>query len=77
MWMKTGTVYWFSKEKGYGFVEPDDGGGDIFVPRAVVNQAGMAILAEGQKLRFSLETDGAIASAIQALGPSHRHSQRV
>ena len=77
MWMKTGTVYWFSKEKGYGFVEPDDGGGDIFVPQAVINQAGLASLAEGQKLRFSLETDGSIASAIQALGPTQRYIQNI
>jgi len=50
----TGTVKWFNPEKGYGFIQPDDGGKDAFVHISAVEQAGMRSLNEGQKVNYSL-----------------------
>ena len=47
---QTGVVKFFNGEKGYGFIKPDDGGGDIFVHITAVEQAGLPALAEGQKV---------------------------
>ncbi|MBM3608758.1 MAG: cold-shock protein [Alphaproteobacteria bacterium] len=55
--MATGTVKWFNEQKGYGFIQPDDGGKDVFVHISAVEQAGMRGLAEGQKIVFELVTD--------------------
>ncbi|HWE99178.1 MAG TPA: cold-shock protein [Caulobacteraceae bacterium] len=55
--MKTGTVKWFNGQKGFGFIQPDDGGQDVFVHISAVERAGMAGLHEGQKLSFELERD--------------------
>ena len=55
--MATGTVKWFNSEKGYGFVEPDDGGKDVFVHISAVQRSGMDGLAEGQKISYELSTD--------------------
>ncbi|MBL1147409.1 MAG: cold-shock protein [Pseudomonadota bacterium] len=54
---KTGTVKWFNDQKGYGFIQPDDGGGDIFVHISAVQKAGMHTLLEGQKVTFDLQED--------------------
>lgn len=54
---KTGTVKWFNDQKGYGFIQPDDGGGDIFVHISAVQKAGMHTLLEGQKVSFDLQED--------------------
>lgn len=53
--MAVGTVKWFNAQKGYGFIEPDDGSKDVFVHVSAVERAGMDGLAEGQKLTFELE----------------------
>ncbi len=55
--MPTGTVKWFNSIKGYGFIEPDDGGKDVFVHISAVEQAGMETLNEGQKISYELETE--------------------
>ncbi len=51
--MPTGTVKWF-RAKGYGFIGPDDGGGEIFVHLSAVVEAGLSILTEGQKVEYEV-----------------------
>ena len=53
--MSVGTVKWFNSAKGYGFIEPEDGGADVFVHITAVQASGMDGLEEGQKLSFDLE----------------------
>lgn len=55
--MTTGTVKWFNSTKGFGFIQPDNGGPDAFVHISAVERAGMRDLAEGQKVSYELETD--------------------
>lgn len=55
--MATGTVKWFNTQKGYGFIQPDDGGSDIFVHISAVEQAGMRTLNEGQKVNYEEQQD--------------------
>lgn len=55
--MSTGTVKWFNETKGFGFIQPDDGGKDVFVHVSAVERAGLRGLAEGQKVNYELETD--------------------
>jgi cold shock protein len=55
--MSTGTVKWFNGTKGYGFIQPDDGGADVFVHISAVERAGLQSLNEGQKLSYELERD--------------------
>jgi CspA family cold shock protein len=55
--MQIGTVKWFNGQKGFGFIQPDDGGSDVFVHASAVERAGMSALQEGQKLGFELERD--------------------
>lgn len=55
--MANGTVKWFNHEKGYGFIQPDDGGKDAFVHISAVEQAGLNDLREGQKVSFELVSD--------------------
>lgn len=52
--MPTGTVKWFNKVKGFGFIQPDDGSKDVFVHISAVERAGLGNLAEGQKVSFDL-----------------------
>jgi len=54
--MANGTVKWFNAEKGYGFIEPADGGKDVFVHISAVERAGLRSLNDGQKVTFDLET---------------------
>jgi CspA family cold shock protein len=55
--MATGTVKWFNPAKGFGFIQPDGGGQDVFVHISAVERAGMSDLQEGQKISFELEDD--------------------
>ncbi|WP_029351346.1 cold-shock protein [Bosea sp. 117] len=55
--MVTGTVKWFNSQKGYGFVQPDNGGSDVFVHISAVERAGMTSLSDGQKISFEIESD--------------------
>jgi CspA family cold shock protein len=55
--MQTGTVKWFNTEKGFGFIQPEQGGGDVFVHISAVERAGISSLREGQKLSFEIERD--------------------
>jgi cold shock protein len=55
--MPSGTVKWFNTQKGFGFIQPDDGGKDIFVHISAVEKAGLKGLNDGQKLSFELVTD--------------------
>ena len=52
--MATGTVKWFNTTKGFGFIQPDDGGKDVFVHISAVQAAGWKTLNEGQKVAFEL-----------------------
>jgi CspA family cold shock protein len=54
--MPTGKVKWFNSQKGYGFIQPDDGSKDVFVHISAVERAGLRNLNEGQKVSFDLET---------------------
>ena len=53
--MPTGTVKWFNPAKGYGFIEPEDGGKDAFVHISAVERAGLNTLQEGQKVSYELQ----------------------
>jgi len=55
--MTTGTVKWFNGQKGFGFIQPSDGGTDVFVHISAVERAGLTGLAEGQKVSFEAKTD--------------------
>jgi CspA family cold shock protein len=55
--MSTGTVKWFNGQKGFGFIQPDDGGKDVFVHISAVERAGMSNLNEGQKLSYEVVAD--------------------
>jgi CspA family cold shock protein len=61
--MPTGTVKWFNADKGYGFIEPSDGGKDVFVHISAVERAGLSSLKEGQKLSYELARDRGKESA--------------
>jgi CspA family cold shock protein len=55
--MATGTVKWFNSQKGFGFIQPDDGGKDVFVHISAVERAGMHGLNEGQKISYEVIAD--------------------
>lgn len=55
--MATGTVKWFNGQKGFGFIQPDDGGADVFVHISAVEKAGMRGLNEGQKVSFDVTSE--------------------
>ena len=55
--MTKGTVKWFNSQKGFGFIEPESGGKDVFVHISAVERAGMSTLNEGQKVSFDITAD--------------------
>jgi CspA family cold shock protein len=55
--MTTGTVKWFNADKGYGFIQPDAGGKDVFVHISAVEQSGLRQLQEGQKVSYDVIAD--------------------
>lgn len=55
--MATGTVKWFNATKGVGFIQPDDGGADVFVHISAVERAGLRELKDGQKITYELDSD--------------------
>ena len=55
--MSNGTVKWFNNQKGFGFIQPDTGGTDVFVHISAVERAGMGSLNEGQKLSYESKLD--------------------
>ncbi|MBK8457255.1 MAG: cold-shock protein [Phyllobacteriaceae bacterium] len=55
--MATGTVKWFNSTKGYGFIQPDNGGPDVFVHISAVERAGLGTLADGQKISYEIVAD--------------------
>ena len=67
--MPTGTVKWFSDEKGFGFITPEDGSKDLFVHQSAINGDGFRTLAEGAKVSYDAESDpkGPRANNVQAL----------
>ena len=61
--MANGTVKWFNPTKGYGFIQPDGGGGDVFVHISAVEKAGYTTLAEGAKVSFDIVSNRGKESA--------------
>ena len=55
--MSTGTVKWFNSQKGFGFIQPEDGSKDVFVHISAVERAGMSGLNEGQKISYEVVAD--------------------
>ena len=55
--MTTGTVKWFNSTKGFGFIQPEDGGNDVFVHISAAERAGLHNLAEGQRVSFEVVAD--------------------
>jgi len=55
--MATGTVKWFNEQKGYGFIQPDQGGKDVFVHISAVERSGLSGLAEGMKVSYEVQAD--------------------
>jgi CspA family cold shock protein len=66
--MATGTVKWFSDEKGYGFITPDDGSKDVFVHHSAIQAEGFRTLAEGAKVSYESE-DGPKGPSAQSVQP--------
>lgn len=65
--MATGTVKWFNETKGYGFIQPSDGGKDVFVHISAVERAGMRNLIEGQKISLTWKPT---AAAVRRAPPT-------
>jgi CspA family cold shock protein len=61
--MAVGTVKWFNAQKGYGFIQPSDGGKDVFVHISAVERANMGTLKEGQKVSYEIARDPGKESA--------------
>ena len=70
VFMATGTVKWFSNDKGYGFITPDEGGEDLFVHFSAIAGNGFKTLAEGAKIEFEVTQGqkGPQATDVQVIG---------
>jgi CspA family cold shock protein len=55
--MPTGTVKWFNTQKGYGFIQPDEGGADVFIHITALEKSGLRGLNEGQKITYDIQND--------------------
>ena len=62
--MPNGTVKWFNGQKGYGFIQPDDGGNDVFVHISAVERAGLRSLNEGQKVSYQMKEERGKIAAV-------------
>jgi cold shock protein len=62
--MATGVVKWFNPTKGFGFIQPDQGGADVFVHISALERAGLSTLNEGQKISYELATNKGRTSAV-------------
>jgi CspA family cold shock protein len=62
-YMAIGTVKWFNAQKGFGFIQPQDGGKDVFVHITAVERSGIGNLKEGQKISYDIEQDRGKSSA--------------
>jgi CspA family cold shock protein len=62
--MSTGTVKWFNAQKGFGFIQPTDGGNDVFVHISAVERSGLNGLNEGQKLSFDVQEERGKLAAV-------------
>jgi len=62
--MATGTVKWFNPTKGFGFIQPDSGGSDVFVHVSAVQKAGLRTLNDGQKVSYELAAEKGKTSAV-------------
>ncbi|WP_374381691.1 cold-shock protein [Dongia sp.] len=61
--MSVGKVKWFNAQKGFGFIQPNDGGNDVFVHISAVERAGMGSLNEGQEISYDVQTERGKSSA--------------
>ena len=62
--MSTGTVKWFNATKGYGFIQPEDGGKDVFVHISAVERAGLRGLNEGQRVQYEMQNERGRTAAV-------------
>ena len=62
--MSTGTVKWFNTTKGYGFIQPENGGADVFVHISAVEKAGLRALNEGQRVEFEEQKERGKTAAV-------------
>jgi CspA family cold shock protein len=62
--MSTGTVKWFNTTKGFGFIQPEDGGADVFVHISAVQRAGLPGLNEGQRVSYELQKERGKTAAV-------------
>ncbi len=63
--MATGTVKWFNPTKGFGFIQPEQGGADVFVHISALQQAGLSTLNDGQRVSYELTTEKGKTSATK------------